>query len=323
MQNIQIRSASPHKKGSETLVVTLHSFGARITNIQFDNKELALTYPDKAQFETDQFYLGASIGPITNRISRSTLKVHDQLFTLPSNESSNCLHSGSGGFDLLDWPIVAKSDSQVVFELDYDLANIGMHGTLTTQITYRIDHNKLTVEYNTVCDQDTYVNTTNHVYFNLSGQSVGEQNRPINDHVFTLYGDHFVDVDDSGIPTGITTPIESPLTYSIDSSCKYTALSGSVDHHFNVQENDDLSMKLMLEARSTASKVQLRVTSNSPGYQFYTSAHLGKPFSQSGGFCVETQYAPDAINQQSFYSPLLQAGKPRTQITTFGFSIEK
>jgi aldose 1-epimerase len=77
----------------------------------------------------------------------------------------------------------------------------------------------------------------------------------------------------------------------------------------------------MINVVSPSSGIGLTVSSNSPGFQFYTGKFLSAPFAPSGGFCVETQLAPDAINQTNFYSPLLQPNQQREQITRYQFAL--
>jgi aldose 1-epimerase len=69
----------------------------------------------------------------------------------------------------------------------------------------------------------------------------------------------------------------------------------------------------MAVANSTLSDIELEVSSNSIGFQFYTGKFLSQPFLPSAGFCVEAQLAPDAINQDNFPAPLLEQGKERNQ----------
>ena len=38
------------------------------------------------------------------------------------------------------------------------------------------------------------------------------------------------------------------------------------------------------------------------------------------GFCLETQFYPDAIHHESFPSPILEAGKVYTHSTVFSFN---
>jgi aldose 1-epimerase len=77
----------------------------------------------------------------------------------------------------------------------------------------------------------------------------------------------------------------------------------------------------MLNVVSPNSGIGLTVSGNSPGFQFCTGSFLNAPFAPSGGFCVETQLAPDAINQANFYSPLLQLNQQHEQITQYQFAL--
>jgi len=121
-----------------------------------------------------------------------------------------------------------------------------------------------------------------------------------------------LEVDQDNIPTGKIVPIAEPFSYSIEHS-PYPEFDGACDHHFNIDDHDII--KPMLTAASSSSGVTLSVSGNSPGYQFYSGAFLGTPFAPSSGFCVETQLAPNAINQAGFYSPILQAGEYDLSLT--------
>ena len=316
---------------SGELELALLPYGARIAGLRFKGKELALAYNDDADYAHDSYYLGASVGPIANRISQASLSIDGKAFTLPNNEKEHCLHGGNVGFDREIWDVVEQTQNSVTFELSYDLSKFftseggAARGTLHTQAMYTLLGNTLVIEYRSVCDTDTYINPTNHVYLNLSGRSLAGQNTSLADHTFELYGDNYVEVDDQKLPTGELTQFDSPLEYRLS---KTDDFSGFVDHHFNVRtdlaiesggEKSDAKMMDMVRARSEHSGIELRVKGNSVGYQFCTSDFLDTPFAPSGGFCVETQHAPNAINQAGFYSPLLRAGVKRIQTTEFEF----
>ncbi len=297
------------------LTVDLLDYGARIVQINAAGLNLACSYDDLAQFAQDPFYLGATIGPITNRIKDGKLSINEQAYQMPTNEGNNTLHSGGAGFDKEIWQITEQSSNSATFELSYDLAKAGMHGILRTITRYTVGAGTLRIEYQSSCDQTTYINLTNHVYLNLSGTPTA-----IDDHEFTLFADAMVMVDDHNIPTGEIKSLEAPWAYSIARTPELSELEGLCDHHFNVAQADDSKLKVMLQACSKTSGMQLEVRGNSPGFQFYTGKSLSSPFVASGGFCVETQLAPDAINQTNFYSPLLIAGDSRHQITELQFS---
>jgi aldose 1-epimerase len=295
----------------DQLTVRLLDYGARLAAIEFSGKAVALGYQQAKQYLTDPYYLGATIGPITNRIANATLWVNNDQFTLPANDSGNCLHSGgTQGFDKQIWSLKSQTDQSVEFELLYDLAKVGMHGSLKTLARYKVARGALSVEYISTASHACYINLTNHVYFNLSGNRSS-----IQDHQFELFATSFVNVDAQNIPTGKLTPLSNPLRFSLSESPPYPEFTGLYDHHFNAQD------ALMMRAKSESSGIKLEVSSDSPGFQFYTGQFLGSPFSASAGFCVETQLAPDAINQPDFYSPLLYPGETRRQHSVYTFSL--
>ena len=295
------------------LCVDLLDYGARICSIDFHGAQLALGYDAIEDYLQDRFYLGATIGPIANRISQGKLTVDGDSLQMPCNEGENCLHSGGAGFDKQIWQVESQSQNQISFSLNYDMAKIGLKGQLTCKATYRVKQGCLSVKYRTHCDATCFINLTNHVYLNLSDSS-----SDISDHQFTIRADCLVAVDEHKLPTGQLRSVAKPFAYSLGNS-PYQDLEGHCDHHFNTGEPNSGMVGDMLAAISSTTGIGLTVSSSCPGFQFYTGQYLGEPFSASSGFCVETQFAPDAINQSNFYSPLLKPNEVQEQVTHFQF----
>ena len=304
---------------STCLSVVLLPYGARIARINFNGYELALGYQKLSQYLQDSFYLGASIGPITNPIANGRFTVNGRTHHLPINEGNNCLHSGSLGFDKLEWAVADQTQTSAIFSTIFDLSQMNIEGELRTLVRYQVQDNSLLIEYQTEASVDTFVNTTNHVYLNLSGNSIEGLNQSISDHEFTLYGENSLVCDSANLPTGERRSMQTPLHYNVTKPCKISEFNGGIDHHFNAEEKNDRSLKRLLSAKSTLSGISALIESTSPGYQFYTARYLGAPFQQSGGFCVEPQYAPNAINHPDLYSPTLRANQSRSQLTKFTF----
>jgi len=296
------------------LVVDLLDYGARIVQINFNQRKLACAYDALDDYASDSFYLGATIGPITNRIAKGQLTIGEQRFQMPLNEGENTLHSGGNGLDKEFWLLESNNTNAAIFRLEYDLTKAGLAGTLEVRAQYSVNNGALRIVYATRCTQDTFVNLSNHVYLNLSGE-----NRRINDHKFEVLADSFVQVDTSGIPTGAVTDLDAVISYAIDSYSNHPEFEGSVDHHFNVGDPHSRDLRPMLKAFSQTSDIQLEVSGSSSGFQFYTGEFLSSPFEASSGFCVETQLAPDAINQPNFFAPILRAGQTQQQVTEYSF----
>ena len=310
MQNLTISDG-------ENLSVTLSDYGARIIAIDFKGESLALGYDTKEQYLADPFYLGASIGPITNRIAHGKLSIHGQEFQMPLNEGKHTLHSGGTGFDKLVWQLKSQQSDSVCYSLDFDLETVGLRGQLSVLADYVVRNGALSISYTSQCDTDTYINLTNHVYLNLNGN--GNSGGNVLNHRFNLLTDSFVDVDRENIPNGKVIELQTPFSYSLNSP-SLNQFDEACDHHFNALSSPENEEREIFNCISPSSGISLRVVSNSPGFQFYTGRFLSGPFASSAGFCVETQLAPDAINQANLESPLLEANQVRKQVTEFHFS---
>ena len=289
------------------LNVDLLDYGARIVNIEFDGKQLACHYRAISDYKHDPFYLGASIGPITNRIQNATLTIENDTFTLPANEGKHCLHSGGRGFDQCVWTLTEHDDHQARFALAYDLSQIGMRGELHVDALYRVDQGALHIEYHCYTDTTTFINLTNHVYLNLSGGQ-----HLVHDHQFEFFADSYMEVNQESIPTGQRCSIVSP----------FNDIRQCHDHHLNTPK-DNIGVAPIAHISSTTSGIHLEILSDSPGFQFYDGEFLAAPFEPFQGFCVETQLPPDAINQPNFEAPLLYKDHTRQQRTVLQFSLKK
>ena len=71
----------------------------------------------------------------------------------------------------------------------------------------------------------------------------------------------------------------------------------------------------------------MEVWSTEPGVQFYSGnfldgtlkGHGGKVYPKRGGFCLETQHAPDSVNQPEFPKSDLMPGDVYTSTTIYKF----
>lgn len=291
------------------LTVDLLDFGARIAAINFNGTDMALSYDNDADYLTDPYYLGATIGPICNRINQGRFTIGEQLFQMPINHGEHCLHSGDAGFDKETWSLVKAKKKSVHYELVYPLSRVGLEGRLIISAVYTVKNGGLHIDYTCKTDTTTFVNLTNHVYLNIDSTS------SIIDHKFELFADNYVEVDQCSIPTGDLIALEGPMQYEIMNSPR-VEFAGVCDHHFNTSNgasDHPEQLQKMLIARSSNNNIELEVSSNSVGFQFYTGKFLSQPFLPSAGFCVEAQLAPDAINQDGFPAPLLEQGQERVQ----------
>ena len=85
--------------------------------------------------------------------------------------------------------------------------------------------------------------------------------------------------------------------------------------------------KLIAEVSDAKSGRRMQVYSDLPGVQFYAGNCIGKNKGKDGyenhprkGFCLETQYYPDAVNHEDFPQPVFTPEQPFDSTTVFQFS---
>ena len=317
----------------------LTDLGATIVSVILQSKnekdtDVILGYDDADGYFANSCYFGAVIGRNGNRIDKGRFKIGDIEYQLDINDNDNNLHSGRNGFDHRLWETERVSDDSVTFFLkDADMEQ-GFPGNFQISVTYTLtDDGTLRLHYEGECDQDTVANVTNHVYFNLSGHDSGT----ILDQEMMLRAACYTPVrDGQAIPTGEIAPVAgTPMDFTtpkkigerIDSDFEQLAFVGGYDHNYVIRE-DKGAVEKFAEAYSPATGICLEAYTDLPGVQFYAgnfiTDHVGKAgaiYRKRQGFCLESQYYPDAINQEGFAKPILKAGEKLDTTTCYKFSV--
>lgn len=310
--------------------VCLLNFGARISSIKLpingQLQEMVVTYSDTQDYLTDEYYLGATCGPIANRLSKAEFVIDDNLYKVFANEGDNCLHGGENNFSNSFWEIdrESQSDNYVKFLLNLvDLEN-GFPGNRLITVEYRLnDNNQLKVFYTGVTDKKTPINMTNHVYFSLGQASC------LSLDLF-LESTSFIERNDNGIPTGeikntssLGVNLEKESTIKdLVANCTYPQVchDAGIDHCFVLDKSSFENPKAIL--CSSANGVKLKVYTDQPTVQVYTGNYLAKPFIKHAGVCLECHDFVDAPNQPNFSDITYSSSKVYQSEIIYEFEIE-
>jgi len=234
------------------------------------------------------------------------------------------LHGGLKGFDKVIWQVSAKSfdehHASITLRHTSPEKDEGYPGLLDIQVVYTLSSaGTLRIDYKAETTKPTFVNLTNHAYFNLDGHEA----QGIEDHMLQMSASHFTPVDSTLIPIGELTPVEGgPFDFlssqrigeRIDANDEQIRYGGGYDHNF-VLDNPSLNHPSVI-ASSEESGISLSIYTTEPGVQFYTGNFLdgsligksGAVYQRRSGFCLETQHFPDSPNQPSFPTTRLNPG---------------
>lgn len=323
------------------MVVELLSYGATVRSIAIPTEsglvDVALGYDTLAEYEEQEFYLGATVGRFANRIGGGKFSLKGKEYELAVNNSPNHLHGGLVGFDKKVWTATLENDNAVVFSrISFD-GEEGYPATFITKMIYKLtEANALDIEYWAVADDTTIANLTNHTYFNLDGSGT------ILDHTITIHADQFTPIDATGLPTGeildVTgTPFDfrNPKLIKRDIDLPHPQLINSrgYDHNFVLPlteeadpNSDEIPLILFAEVSSSKTNISMKAFTNQRGVQLYTGNFLDGSIGRNNhahvprsGFCLETQCFPDALAHEEFPSPILPIGQIYLHKTIYQF----
>lgn len=309
----------------------LLDYGATIRTLVVPDKngepvDVVLGYDTIQEYETNDGYLGATIGRVGNRIREGKFTLDGKEYTLAVNNGPNHLHGGVKGFDKYVWDTEILGD-KVKFSLVSPDGDEGYPGTLNVSVTMGFEGNGFAIEYEATTDKDTVINLTNHSYFNLNGK--GDNTT----HLLTLNADSFTINDENCLPTGEIVSVEGTAMdfrteHTIgernDSDEPCVALSGGYDANYVLNSTN------AARVRTEESGIVMTVTTTEPGVQLYSANFTTKRAGKGGSvmdrryaICLETQHFPDSINHPEWPSTVLKVGDTYKSKTTYSFSANK
>jgi aldose 1-epimerase len=309
---------------STGLEVELLPFGATIRSIRLFGQELTLNYPQAADYQTDEFYLGATAGRVANRIAKGRFELNGVVYQLDCNNGPNHLHGGITGFNRQHWQVLKQQPDSVQLYLHSADGDQGYPGALQVWQQFRIVDQQLELSFLALSNKDTVLNLTNHCYFNLNNDGTSIEN-----HQLQLTASHYLPTDEHAIPTGerravAGTAFDFSQAKLVGPALKQQdpqlAVANGFDHCFIWQGAEAADLKRMALLSSEQSGRQLELFSTQPGLQLYTGNFLAAPFVSRQGICLEAQGWPDAINQLGFPTTQLKAGELYQQQIVYKFS---
>lgn len=318
------------------------NYGGIVTSLRVPDREgkfddVVLGFDTLDAYLAGHPYFGCIVGRYANRIAAGRFELDGKSYRLATNNAPNHLHGGERGFDKHLWEASPLEEADRVglrLRLTSADGDEGYPGTLRVTVTYWLDdENELRVEFEAETDAPTHVNLTQHSYFNLNGEGVGD----VLDHELLLHASRFTPVDENLIPTGALaevagTPLDFRAPQSIGariaSDHVQMARGGGYDHNFVVdRDGPGWAPAATVHAPKTGRVMQVRTTQ--PGIQLYTGNFLdgtlqgkrGAPYLHRGGFCLETQHFPDSPNQPEFPSTVLRPGETYRHAAAYTFSV--
>ena len=310
-----------HVRG-ERVWLTLLNAGARVERWRRLNRDgdwidLCLFYPDPRCALVDQVSMGVTVGRFANRIARGEFALHGKTVRLERNDAGkHHIHGGAQGFGQRLWQLKSMDACGVTFSLHSPDGDQGYPGAVDMEVRYALESDEqLRIVHQGLCAQDTVINTTSHVYFNLHGVSHAEGASPqpgVMDHQLQIAADHYLHVRDDFIPSGAVLPVDDT---AFDFRVART-LAGQVAHMPDGRLNSTYVNRqrdphhMWAHVSAPGSPWTLSVGSDAPAAIFYNGFALSREqtcglYGPLAGLCIEPQHYPDCVNHPHWPSAAL------------------
>ncbi len=310
-------------KNKNDITVRLITYGATMTSLVTPDRDgnladIVLGYDDILGYESDPIFSGCIVGRFANRISNASFELEGKKYELAQNfQGGHHLHGGEVGFNARIWnsKIIKQSNgSGVAFTLVSPDGEEGYPGRLEVRVKYLLnDNNDLTIDYWASTDKTTHINLTQHSYYNLAGHDSGN----VHGHFVRLYCDHYLPVDEHGVPTGEIKSVEgTEFDFRDGARIDRKVGDGRYDHNYVLATQRPEKPILLARVSEGTSGRGMAVRTDQPGVQFYTSIHMketpgknGAVYNTNQALCLETQHFPDTPNKPNFPTTVLTAGE--------------
>lgn len=340
--------------GEQVRAFTITTPRARLRLMEYGAALLSLEVPD-ASGEMGDVLLGLSsledyfdnpachgsaVGPIANRTDGAEMTVGSAACHLARNDGPhqrNNLHTSlTSGLHKRLWhatPIDKRNAVSLTCHLNEGELGLPGNRIFTCEVSLvdlANEATRLTVSYSCKTDALTFVNMTNHSYFNLAGQNTGSAM----DTVVELESDEFLPIREDSVSTGEILPVSGtpfdfrspkPLGRDIDESDEQLRRASGYDHCFCIRGwKPDAQPRLALTALDPGSGRTLEIYVTTPGAHLYTGnwlndAHAkgGSSYGSRAGFAFEPEFYPDCAHHLPWPQPLCTPSHPYTQTIVY------
>ncbi len=291
--------------------------------------DIVLGYDTLTEYLADDYFFGAMIGPIADRMDSGKCHLAGTDVQLPLNAGPDSMHSGPHGFHSRVWDWEELPDG-VAFHGKFSQPDMAFPGEMTVRLAYRLSApGTLRLEYAASSTAEMAFSFTNHSYFNLHGAK-----RDCRDHTLWLNSKAYAQttctdaplvtgtlVDTSGSPMDFSQPARIGDALSHAEHREITS-AGGVDHFYMV---DGQGFRKAATLRSLQTGISLTCSSDADGILVYSGNGIdnrrgkqGLTYQRNWGTCLETGQLPNAVNLPQYRDRVVyQPGEAYKSATEF------
>lgn len=310
-------------KNKRDMRVEVLDWGCRIVALKVPDKtgklvDTVLNYPDLADYKSDTYYVGGTVGRYANRIAQGRFQLEQTCIQLTTNEKKekNHLHGGEVGFDKRYWEIVDITDHAIEMSLISAHGEEGYPGTLTVNARYELsENNELTIKYTAKSTHTTIVNITNHSYFNLS-----DEKKSIDGHEIQIAANFYTPLDDHHLPRYPFKEKVDNTVFDLRRAQEVSSIKHAIcNANYCIETTENNTLQRVATVSHTETGRRVTISSDYPSLQLYFGNYLSGKLQPFQGLCCEPHFAPNSPNITTYPSPVLKPDEEYRRIISYQF----
>ena len=315
---------------NKNIAFSVTNYGATLVSLveKTTGRDVVLGLSSISDYQNQSYYLGATIGRVSNRIKDGKFSLNGEEYTLETNDRGNNLHGGIRGFDKRFFN-VEEGEDEITFTYLSSDGEEGFPGTLLLEVTYKLLEDGISIITKADSNKDTLAAFTNHAYFNVNNK--GE----VLDNILTINASKYAPNDENSLALEYLDEVDNTVFdfrngkrvgEDLNSLNEQLIKCGGYDHYFEV-DGDGLRKMASVQGED----LTLDMYSDYPGLHFFVSNFKtplilkdNKAVSGRAGLCLEAEYHPNAINYPTVLNkPILKADTTQVHEIQYRFTIQK
>lgn len=300
--------------------ITLQSkTGLRAVFSRYGAAVTALYVPDRngrmqnIVYADPEAFGGQIIAPIAGRIRGGKVPIHGKIWQMPCDSQGIAQHSGPENTARHIWTLAEQNADTVIFSTRLADGACGLPGNRVCTAMYRLRENCLELGIAIKTDQDTFVNPTSHLYWNLAG----DFSHPIEGQLlqfsapYVWYNDAFHLPQEKHSTAGTVFDFAHPRAWQpLPKGEKQLSFANGYNHAFQLTKGSLIQLYCPANGRS------LCMETNMSHLVMYSGGYLPV---QGCALALEAQGLPDAPYLMGKGLPILRAGRTFHWRTRFYF----
>lgn len=316
---------------NDYLKVSFLNYGGSITGVYLKKshptKNLVIAYQDKKDYFEDDFtFLNALVGPVAGRLEDASFVIDGKEYNITANDGVNNIHGGNTTTATQFFDVEQTAD-EAVLTLNMNHKEDGFVGDFAYKVVYKLEKDRLIIDFLVTPSEKTTLNMTSHMYFNLSGN----METSIEDHILQIDSSKKLRLREDNCPVEVVKiseddaydfKVAKPIRDLLESDNEEVKKALGLDVPYIIDG------KIILKDLNT--NISLTIESSVDAAVFYTSNYFGDNLSLNEGrkgypyssVAIELLEMPNGINIVKDDTYVYGPNRPYTQNTVYTFKSE-